>query len=267
MWWTITGNFGNLLPIDWSKSHTRQKFLPVLNLNSDVDGNSPASTGATPLDGGEEEEAVAQDLDLHTLILGSGDGTTPCDPPLKTAEEVIREIDDIMQEGSSSEDEGCTSTHSSASADASLKSGSLRPLPSPLYHDKLSKLSVPQLNECLMELEAVISQYSETLISQLALRDELEFQKELKNTFISLLLQVQNKRRSFNVDKKNVKKTGINGAGPKYLTTVIPYDVGHGPPDNQSLQILNKILTAINEDSPTVPALLTDYILKVLCPS
>ena len=26
----------------------------------------------------------------------------------------------------------------------------------------------------------------------------------------------------------------------QYLTTVIPYDVGHGPPDNQSLQILNK---------------------------
>ncbi|XP_018028196.1 fasciculation and elongation protein zeta-2 [Hyalella azteca] len=266
MWWTITGNFGNLLPIDWSKSHTRQKFLPVLNLNSNLDGTSPVSTGATPLVGGDEEEAVAQDLDLHTLILESGDGTTPGDPPLKTADEVIREIDDIMQEGSSSEDEGCTSsTHSSVGSEAGRSS--LRPLPSPLYHDKLSSLTVSQLNECLMELETVISQYSETLISQLALRDELEFQKELKNSFISLLLQVQNKRRNFNVDKKNVKKSTNHGAGPKYLTTVIPYDVGHGPPDNQSLQILNKILAAINEDSPTVPALLTDYILKVLCPS
>jgi hypothetical protein len=28
-----------------------------------------------------------------------------------------------------------------------------------------------------------------------------------------------------------------------------------------------KILKSINEDSPAVPALLTDYILKVLCPT
>lgn len=27
---------------------------------------------------------------------------------------------------------------------------------------------------------------------------------------------------------------------PQYLTTVIPYDVGHGPPENQTLQILIK---------------------------
>lgn len=33
MWWTITGNFGNILPIDWSKTYTREKYLPVLNLN------------------------------------------------------------------------------------------------------------------------------------------------------------------------------------------------------------------------------------------
>ena len=51
-------------------------------------------------------------------------------------------------------------------------------------------LGVSELNEVLMELELVIRQYSETLISQLALRDELEYEKELKNTFISLLLQV-----------------------------------------------------------------------------
>ena len=66
-----------------------------------------------------------------------------------------------------------------------------------------------------MELESVISQYSETLITQLALRDELDYQKELKNSFISLLLQVQNKRRNYNVDKKKVKKSGPNGTDPK----------------------------------------------------
>lgn len=34
MWWTITGNFGNILPIDWSKSYARKVQLPVLNLNN-----------------------------------------------------------------------------------------------------------------------------------------------------------------------------------------------------------------------------------------
>lgn len=76
-----------------------------------------------------------------------------------------------------------------------------------------------------MELECVISQYSETLITQLALRDELEYQKELKNTFISLLLQVQNKRRNFSGDKKRVKRTGPNGVDPKVLKNNISFNV------------------------------------------
>lgn len=33
MWWTITGTFGSILPIDWSKSYARKMHLPSLNLN------------------------------------------------------------------------------------------------------------------------------------------------------------------------------------------------------------------------------------------
>merc|ERR1719319_2024623 len=32
VWWTLTGNFGNMMPIDWTKSYTRAKHLPTLNL-------------------------------------------------------------------------------------------------------------------------------------------------------------------------------------------------------------------------------------------
>lgn len=39
MWWTITGNFGNILPIDWSKSYARKVQLPVLNLNNNPQVN------------------------------------------------------------------------------------------------------------------------------------------------------------------------------------------------------------------------------------
>ena len=32
MWWTITGNFGNILPIDWSKTYARQLQEQALHL-------------------------------------------------------------------------------------------------------------------------------------------------------------------------------------------------------------------------------------------
>jgi FEZ-like protein len=104
-------------------------------------------------------------------------------------------------------------------------------------------------------------------------RDELEYEKELKNTFISLLLSIQSRRRqclasSGGAGAGEASKGGRTPAGPyKYLTTVIPYQPEKGSPCLQTLQVLVKILKAINEDSPAVPALLTDYILKVLCPS
>lgn len=47
------------------------------------------------LDLSSEDEAVASDLDMHSLILGSLNQDTE---PLKTADEVIREIDDMMQD-------------------------------------------------------------------------------------------------------------------------------------------------------------------------
>lgn len=83
-------------------------------------------------------------------------------------------------------------------------------------------LSLSQLNELFLELEVLIREFSETLISELALRDELEYEKELKNTFISLLLAVQNKRRQYHVEKKrNSKGNSIrtsNGLDPKVPT-------------------------------------------------
>ncbi|XP_028033858.1 fasciculation and elongation protein zeta-2 [Bombyx mandarina] len=258
MWWTITGNFGNILPIDWTKSFSRKMHIPTLNL-------SDTKISLTPDDEihSSEDEAVASDLDMHALILGGLHQDHEC--PVKTADEVIQEIDDMMQDTPSSEGEYIEYNEA-------LEKGK-EVLNSPLYEDKLRALSLAQLNEIFMELEVLIREFSETLIAELALRDELEYEKEMKNTFISLLLAVQNKRRQHYVEKK--KRPGAprspnltsNSSKPKYLTTVIPFHLDNGPPDNQSLQVLIKILKAINEDSPTVPTLLTDYILKVLCPT
>lgn len=41
-----------------------------------------------------EDEAIANDLDMHSLILS---GLNMDNEPVKTAEEVIREIDDIIE--------------------------------------------------------------------------------------------------------------------------------------------------------------------------
>ncbi|XP_065089138.1 fasciculation and elongation protein zeta-2 isoform X2 [Ochlerotatus camptorhynchus] len=247
MWWTITGNFGNILPIDWSKTYARQMHVPTLKLASSSDRTNYNDIQ----DLSSEDEAVANDLDMHALILG---GLHTDNDPIKTAEEVIKEIDDIMDESAS--EDGIVGNE--------IMEKAKEVLGSPLYEEKLRSLTITQLNELYMEMEVLIREFSETLISELALRDELEYEKELKNTFISLLLAVQNRRRQFHVERKKGKSQ--NGTEPKYLTTVIPYNLDTAP-DNQTLQILIKILKAINEDSPTVPTLLTDYILKVLCPT
>lgn len=98
MWWTITGNFGNILPIDWSKSYARQLHMPALQL-----GQRLAETPEDEInDLSSEDEAVANDLDMHALILGS---LHTEDEPIKSAEEVLKEIDDIMDETSSDGDE------------------------------------------------------------------------------------------------------------------------------------------------------------------
>lgn len=188
MWWTITGNFGNILPIDWSKTYARKIHVPTLQLNT-----SPGRFNFNEIhDLSSEDEAVANDLDMHALILGGLHADTD---PIKTADEVIKEIDDIIDDSIS--DEGIMQCRTFEKA--------IEILGSPLYEEKLHSLSITQLNELYMEMEVLIREFSETLISELAYRDELEYGKELKNTFISLLLAVQNRRRQFHVEKKKVK--------------------------------------------------------------
>uniref|UniRef100_A0ABI7XSF6 Fasciculation and elongation protein zeta 2 n=1 Tax=Felis catus TaxID=9685 RepID=A0ABI7XSF6_FELCA len=141
----------------------------------------------------------------------------------------------------------------------------------------VKRLSVSELNELLEEIETAIKEYSEELVQQLALRDELEFEKEVKNSFISVLIEVQNKQKEHKETAKKKKKlkngSSQNGKNERshmpgtYLTTVIPYEKKNGPPSVEDLQILTKILRAMKEDSDKVPSLLTDYILKVLCPT
>ncbi|CAG2118810.1 unnamed protein product, partial [Medioppia subpectinata] len=204
MWWTLTGNYGNILPIDWSKTYARSLHLPALNINaSQMRATNAANNNpnADLFDPTCDEEELAKELDMHSLILASLQ-----QEPIFTAEQVLEEIDEIMMNESESTSSGCT-VSDTASTDKSPTSGGKaaddkHSIAALLYEEKLKTYSSVQLNELYVELERMIQHNSETLINELALRDELEFEKELKNTFISLLLSVQNKRRQHHIDRK-----------------------------------------------------------------
>uniref|UniRef100_A0A5F8AK90 Fasciculation and elongation protein zeta 1 n=1 Tax=Macaca mulatta TaxID=9544 RepID=A0A5F8AK90_MACMU len=172
-------------------------------------------------------------------------------------------------------------------------------------YEGLRHMSGSELTELLDQVEGAIRDFSEELVQQLARRDELEFEKEVKNSFITVLIEVQNKQKeqrelmkkrrkekglslqSSRIEKgnqmplkrfsmegiSNILQSGIrqtfgsSGSDKQYLNTVIPYEKKASPPSVEDLQMLTNILFAMKEDNEKVPTLLTDYILKVLCPT
>ncbi|XP_072436599.1 fasciculation and elongation protein zeta-2-like isoform X3 [Chiloscyllium punctatum] len=265
IWNALTDNYGNVMAVDWKTSHTRALHLPTLNLSE------KALNDNINLDLSDDEELRDQ-LDMHSIIVSCIN-----DEPLFTAEQVIEEIEEMMQESPDPEEDD-TPTQSDRLSILSQEIQTLkRSNTSNSYEERVKRLPMAELNELLEEIETAIKHYSEELIQQLALRDELEFEKEVKNSFISILIEVQNKQKEHKETMKKKKKqkngTPQNGKQEKshmpgtYLTTVIPYEKKAGPPSVEDLQILTKILQAMKEDSEKVPSLLTDYILKVLCPT
>ncbi|XP_077448841.1 fasciculation and elongation protein zeta-1 [Stigmatopora argus] len=247
--------------------------------------------------------------------------------PLMTADQVIEEIAEMMANspdpGETEEEEEEESSHSSSRTHPSLLE-EIKQLSQAsnnnCSYEGLSLMPSSALFELLHRVEVAIREYSEELVSQLARRDEQEFEKEVKNTFITALIEVQNRQKeqrdsskrrrrdkalslqggvdlvsgntgntgtSGRVEKtgsmpakrfsmegiSNILQTGIRqtfgstGNEKQYLNTVIPYEKKGSPPSVDDLQMLTKILFAMKEDSEKVPTLLTDYILKVLCPT
>ncbi|KAM7420464.1 hypothetical protein PAMA_014943 [Pampus argenteus] len=204
---------------------------------------------------------------MHSIIV-----SCLAEEPLFTAEQVIEEIEEMMQDSPDLEAE-----QNPSQSDLSMLSLDIqRSYTNPGYEDRVRTLNVAELNERLEETESAIRRFSEELVQQLALRDELDYEKEVKNSFISALIDVQNRQKEHRELLKKKKKLK-GGAGTSqglaektlgsYLTTVIPYEKKGHPPSLEDLHILTKILQAMRDDSDKVPSLLTDYILKVLCPT
>ncbi|KAG9276387.1 fasciculation and elongation protein zeta-2-like isoform X2 [Astyanax mexicanus] len=280
IWNALTDNYGNIMPVDWNQSHARSLHLSTLNIE-----DRPVSN--VNLDVSDDEE-MREQMDMHSIIVSCIN-----EEPLFTAEQVIEEIEEMMQDSPDMETE-----HTSHSDQIERYRNN-----SHTNEDRVRNLSVAELNELLEEEETAVRRYSEELVQHLAMRDELDFEKEVKNSFISMLIDVQNRQKEHREQMKKKRKLK-NGGGShhgraeriptsrfsmesissaiqngfrqtfghsvgekQYLTTVIPYERKGGPPSVEDLQVLTKILQAMRDDSDKVPSLLTDYILKVLCPS
>ncbi|KAL7987499.1 hypothetical protein Chor_006418 [Crotalus horridus] len=258
-------NYGNVMPVDWKSSHTRTLHLPTLNLSEKgVNDN-------LNLDLSDDEELRDQ-LDMHSIIVSCIN-----EEPLFTAEQVIEEIEEMMQESPDPDDDETPNQTDRLSMLSQEIQTLKRSSANHNYEERVQKLSMSELNDLLEEIEAAIKDYSEELVQQLALRDELEFEKEVKNSFISVLIEVQNKQREqkemakkkkklkngtsqngkqekshlpgtrfsmegiSNVIQNGFRQTFGNAGGEKqYLTTVIPYEKKNGPPSVEDLQTLTK---------------------------
>uniref|UniRef100_UPI0037E797E2 fasciculation and elongation protein zeta-2 isoform X2 n=1 Tax=Semicossyphus pulcher TaxID=241346 RepID=UPI0037E797E2 len=286
IWSTLTTNYGHVMPVDWKQSRTCSLHVPTFNLEE-----KPKTDVTSEL---SDDEELREQLDMHSIIVSS-----LAEEPLFTAEQVIEEIEEMMQDSPDME-----AAHNPSQSDLSMISLDVqRVISSPSFEKRVRTLNVAGLNERLEETETNILRFSEELVQQLALRDELDFEKEVKNSFISALIDVQNRQKEHReLLKKKKKLKGGAGAAQghaektpgsrfsmeglssviqnsfrqtfgsgcserQYLTTVIPYEKKGHPPSLEDLQILTKILQAMRDDSDKVPSLLTDYILKVLCPT
>lgn len=79
---------------------------------------------------------------------------------------------------------------------------------------EVRSLSIAELSEHLEETETHVRRFSEELVQQLALRDELGFEKEVKNSFISTLIDVQSRQKEQRELRRRKKRTPRGGAGP-----------------------------------------------------
>ncbi|XP_075029248.1 fasciculation and elongation protein zeta-1 isoform X2 [Calonectris borealis] len=245
--------------------------------------------------------------------------------PLLTAEQVIEELEELMQSSPDPEadpevdedEEEEEEEETEADAEGEGGGGGTEPILlrelrafSPAFnnncsHEGLGRLSARELVAAAGRAEAASRALSAELVAQLARRDELAFEKEVKTAFIGALLAVQGEQREQreaarrrrrdrglslqggrpergnHMPRKRFSMEGISSIlhsglrqtfGPaanekQYLNTVIPYEKKGSPPSVEDLQMLTNILFAMKEGNEKVPTLLTDYILKVLCPT
>ncbi len=119
----------------------------------------------------------------------------------------------------------CNISHSVKVKCCSLWSSLIKPN---ACHAGLRLMPSSALLDILCRMEAVIIEYSEELVAQLARRDELEFEKEVKNTFITALMEVQNRQkeqRELSKRRRKDKAMSLQGSTRSEKTGSMPAKV------------------------------------------
>ncbi|TSQ69486.1 WD repeat-containing protein 26 [Bagarius yarrelli] len=195
IWNALTNNYGNVTPVDWSQSRTRLLHLTVLHIQ-----DKPRVDDVN-LDVSDDEE-LREQMDMHSIIV-----SCITDEPFVTAEQilynglqVIEEIEQMMQDSPDVQAE-----------QNSVKSNLIHRFAGQSFEERVRNLTVAELNDLLKEVETAIRLYSEKLVQHLDLRDELEFEKEVMNSFISVLIDVQNLQKEHKdlLKKKRKEKSGV----------------------------------------------------------
>ena len=73
---------------------------------------------------------------------------------------------------------------------------------------EMGKYSQSKLLTIVSEMEQIIQLYNQELVRELARRDEFEYEKEVRNKFITLLIAVQEQRRKAGSGKKQKQQQG-----------------------------------------------------------
>uniref|UniRef100_A0A8B9QJ38 Fasciculation and elongation protein zeta 1 n=1 Tax=Apteryx owenii TaxID=8824 RepID=A0A8B9QJ38_APTOW len=246
--------------------------------------------------GKEEEE---EDDEEEELTERSEHDSGINEEPLLTAEQVIEELEELMQSSPDPEADPEAEDEEEEEAEAELTGdgGGTEPILlrelrafSPAFNNNCSHegeiLVYPGNWDELFQLEGSLGFGVKTAFigALLAVQGEQREQREAarhRRRDKGLSLQGGRPERGPHMPRKRFSMEGISSilqtgirhtfgsgtADKQYLNTVIPYEKKGSPPSVEDLQMLTNILFAMKEGNEKVPTLLTDYILKVLCPT
>ncbi|KAL3114842.1 hypothetical protein niasHT_014656 [Heterodera trifolii] len=288
--------------ISGSRSQIRRKQLEALNFNSPKDGTPTDRSVVSDCDSSEDTERI----DFHRLATAQTHNENGESLPFN-ADKVIEEIDEILQAGDLMNQsfatnrtiESVDSIYSSmrspnvySDMEAEFKSKEREDISVSI--EEMNSFTQSKLITIVSEMEQIIQLYNEELVRELARKDEFEYEKEMRNKFITLLVAVQERRRKQNggggkkqqqnkgttTEPNNTNNTN-NNVGLVWrcilnswaivwfqlVSVSIPFDDSTDGPSLSALEWLVKILQTMIDDSVHLPSLLTDYILNVVCPS
>jgi len=94
-WWTLTGNFGNILPINWSAQNSSTTVSN--NRNNDLTSDNEAFVETEDDDDDDSDSDSDNDDDDDDDDDSSHEMTVNTDEPVVTADEVISELEGMLE--------------------------------------------------------------------------------------------------------------------------------------------------------------------------